>query len=163
MTHPHDSEPVVLNRWGLPRSEVLLAITVIMGLLHHADHVLRHDHSGWPFIAEITPFTFSLLVYPILLSVYLARSWSWYRAAATGFILVGIQAAHTWLETPRDQYHTWAAGVSDFPQSLGQSNLLHVASPAMGIAAVVVSILLSIALFLTVIGFIRDGLNRNGY
>ncbi len=153
------AEITVRNRSGLPRSEVLLAITIIIGMLHHTDHVLRHDHSGWPFISEVTPFTFSLLVYPVLLSVYLARSWPWYRVAATASILVGIQAAHIWVETPRDQYHTWAVGVSDFPKSFGQPNLLHIASPAMGVVAVVVSILLSISLLLTVILFTQDAFN----
>jgi len=161
MTHSPDVDgPPARNRWGLPRSDILLAITITLGMLHHTDHVLRHDHSGWPFISEVTPFTFSLLVYPVLLSVYLARSWPWYQVGATALILIGIQAAHIWIETPRDQYHTWAAGVSDFPQSLGQPNLLGIASPALGVVAVVVSILLSIALLLTVTRFTRDALNR---
>lgn len=125
---PHDAGQF-RNRWGLPRSEVLMAITVIIGLFHHTDHVLRHDHSGWPFISEVTPLTFSLLVYPVLLSVYFARCWPWYRVVATALILIVTQAGHIWIETPRDQYHTWAAGVSDFPKSLGQPNLLDIASP----------------------------------
>src|SRR5262249_53939520 len=45
-----------------------LAITTgILGLLHHADHVFRGNHSGWPFTHNVTPFTFSLLIYPLLL------------------------------------------------------------------------------------------------
>ena len=37
----------------------------ILGLLHHADHVLRADHSGWPFTTVTTPFTYSLSVYAL--------------------------------------------------------------------------------------------------
>jgi hypothetical protein len=48
------------------RSETLLSIAIMLGLLHHIDHVLRFDHSGWPFRTQVTPFTFSLLAYPLL-------------------------------------------------------------------------------------------------
>jgi hypothetical protein len=39
----------------------------LTAVLHHVDHVLRFDHSGWPFKAEVTPFTFSLLVNRVIL------------------------------------------------------------------------------------------------
>jgi len=29
----------------------LIILTMIVGLIHHTDHVLRVDHSGWPSIA----------------------------------------------------------------------------------------------------------------
>jgi hypothetical protein len=42
---------------------------------HHVDHVIRGNHVGWPLTAEVTPFTYSLGVYPlILLGLYLYRS-----------------------------------------------------------------------------------------
>ncbi len=37
------------------------------GILHHLDHVVRGNHSGWPFQEAVTPFTFSLLIYALLL------------------------------------------------------------------------------------------------
>ncbi len=37
------------------RSRVLLEITLVLGVLHLVDHVLRANHSGWPFIDEFTP------------------------------------------------------------------------------------------------------------
>ena len=40
------------------RSAVLIALTVGFGLLHHIDHVLRVDHSRWPFRPDVNPFTF---------------------------------------------------------------------------------------------------------
>ncbi len=51
------------RRWLL----VFASAAVIFGLMHHADHVVRGNHSGWPFQAEVTPFTFSLLIYALIL------------------------------------------------------------------------------------------------
>lgn len=142
----------------LSRSEVLLAATVVIGFLHHVDHVLRADHSGWPFTAEVNPFSFSLLGYPLILSVFLARSHPWYRVVATTLAYVSTQLAHIFIETPADQYSTWAHGVSSAANAQGQPNLLGIASPAMGVYAVVLSLLLSVAFILTLIEFIRDAL-----
>jgi hypothetical protein len=36
-----------------------------LGVLHHIDHIVRGNHVGWPLIAEVTPFTYSLAVYPL--------------------------------------------------------------------------------------------------
>lgn len=46
---------------------VFASSATVFGLLHHADHVIRGNHSGWPFQAEVTPFTFSLLIYALIL------------------------------------------------------------------------------------------------
>ena len=46
---------------------VLGVIVTVFGVLHHVDHVIRGNHSGWPFREAVTPFTFSLLVYALLL------------------------------------------------------------------------------------------------
>ena len=124
-------------------------------LMHHADHVLRYDHSGWPFTPDVNAFTFSLVAYPMIATILCARSWPGYQAAAStiGFIIV--VAAHTLIETPRDQYHTWAAGVSNSPQALGTSNLLDISSPTMGVAAVVVANVLHVAIALAALGYAR--------
>ena len=56
------------------RNLILIPATVatIFSVLHHADHVIRGSHSGWPFQAEVTPFTFSLLIYALILpGIYL--------------------------------------------------------------------------------------------
>jgi hypothetical protein len=58
-----------LMRFSL--SEKLLLVAAALSVTHHVDHVLRADHSGWPFRQEVTPFSFSLLVYPLFLSVLL--------------------------------------------------------------------------------------------
>ncbi|MGA7622005.1 MAG: hypothetical protein WB630_02945 [Candidatus Acidiferrales bacterium] len=41
------------------RGEKYLATSFVLGICHHIDHVLRYDHSGWPFRPEVTPFTYS--------------------------------------------------------------------------------------------------------
>jgi len=54
------------ERWR--RALLVLGIGVtVFGVLHHIDHVVRGNHSGWPFREEVTPFTFSLLVYALLM------------------------------------------------------------------------------------------------
>ncbi len=52
-----------LRTWLL----VVASCTTIFGIFHHVDHVVRGNHSGWPFQEEVTPFTFSLLIYALLL------------------------------------------------------------------------------------------------
>ena len=52
-----------LRRWLL----VAAASVTIFGFFHHVDHVARGNHSGWPFEQEVTPSTFSLLIYALLL------------------------------------------------------------------------------------------------
>jgi hypothetical protein len=49
--------PTMLARPDLVQKLVLVAIP--LGLLHHADHVGRADHSSWPFRPEVGPFTFT--------------------------------------------------------------------------------------------------------
>jgi hypothetical protein len=61
--------------------------------LHHLEHVLR-DAVGWPLSPDITPFTFSLLIYVFVLpGVYLTyrgRLWAgyWLALALVGLALV---------------------------------------------------------------------------
>ena len=73
---------------------VLAGCTTVFGSMHHVDHVVRGNHSGWPFEQTITPFTFSLLIYALLLpGLYLtargrlmARYWLF--TAGVGLALV---------------------------------------------------------------------------
>ena len=51
---------------------ILASSAVFFSFLHHADHVVRGSDSGWPFEAEVTPFTYSLLIYALVLpAIYL--------------------------------------------------------------------------------------------
>jgi hypothetical protein len=52
-----------LRRWLL----VAASGVTIFGIFHHIDHVVRGNHSGWPFQEAVAPFTFSLLIYALLL------------------------------------------------------------------------------------------------
>ena len=51
------------------RTRLILAAAsvTIFGFFHHVDHVIRGNHSGWPFEETVTPFSFSLLIYVLLL------------------------------------------------------------------------------------------------
>lgn len=69
-----EQESSVARRW-LVTAAVLVTV---VGVLHHADHVIRGDlvvanglpeawnHSGWPFQESVTAFTASLAVYLLL-------------------------------------------------------------------------------------------------
>jgi hypothetical protein len=87
------SVTLVRERWR----RVLLVLGCVVtgfGLLHHVDHVVRGNHSGWPFVEEVTPFTFSLLVYALLLpGIFMnlrgrvAAGW-WLLTAAVALALI---------------------------------------------------------------------------
>ena len=129
------------------RAEKLAGITTALAFLHHIDHVLRHDHSGWPFRPEVTPFTYSLSVYIVIAVVLFGRAWPRLRVALSGMLAVFPTLAHLLLETPIDQYQTWA--------SRPEVNLLRVDSPFLGIAAVLITVLLSFFALFTFIAFLR--------
>ena len=63
----------------------LIYLSALLSLGHHVDHVLRGDHLGWPLTEPVTPFTYSLAVYPlILLGLCLSRT----DKAGVGFWLL---------------------------------------------------------------------------
>lgn len=136
------------RRARLSAAEKLALVTTGFALLHHADHVLRVDHSGWPFRPEVTPFTFSLLVYVVIALLLALRRRPWIRVALAFVLFLIPTLAHVLLETPIAQYRTWTHAP--------EVNLLHVASPALGITAVAVSLLLSAFAFATLVAFWRD-------
>jgi len=76
---------------------------------HHVDHVVRGDHTGWPVTDELTPFTVSLAVYPLLLvGVVLTRTGRagpryWLVLSGVGAVfLVAVHAGPTAIEPRRD-------------------------------------------------------------
>jgi hypothetical protein len=79
-----------LRRWLL----VAAAGVTIFGIFHHVDHVVRGNHSGWPFEEAVTPFTFSLLIYTLLVpGLYLTArgrlmAGYWLFTAVVGLALV---------------------------------------------------------------------------
>ena len=136
-------------------SEKLLIAGTVVGVLHHVDHVLRLDHSGWPFIVKVTPFTYSLVVYPIILVALLARSRPKLRAACTGMVCLFATFSHSYFETPLDQFTTWTHG-SQSAGHVGEHGLLGIQSTVMGIVAVTITILLSTLFLAATIAFIKD-------
>ena len=88
------SRPAAPVSGRLTRGEWMLLAVVALAFAHHVDHVLRADNSGWPFTPEVTPFTISLLVYPILaLDFLLLRRRPWVRVALVGGMGVALHLA----------------------------------------------------------------------
>ena len=115
-----------------PRSRALLLAVGVAGMLHHVDHALRVDHSGWPFLPEVTPYTYSLLIYPLLLLIWRGSISLWVKAVVSAAIALGVLAAHVVIETPRMQYAMWAYNRSIEPAFAGVQNALCIESPLLG-------------------------------
>ncbi|MDO8604385.1 MAG: hypothetical protein Q7K40_03245 [bacterium] len=124
---------------------IYIACLMVVGIIHHLDHVLRYDHSGWPFRPEISPFTFSLLVYPVIVSLFIIKN-KMYRVCASGVLALLVILAHIFLETPIDQFSTWAHNSSSFVYALGHPNLLNIQSVALGYGAVILGMMLNIGI-----------------
>ncbi len=137
-------------------AEVSLLAVVGLALLHHTDHVLRVDHSGWPFKDEFSPFTISLIIYPIALIVFLQRGRPWLRVGLMAAVFVATQTTHVLVETPADQHGVWATNRSTVDDTFGDPNLLGIESEPLGFVAAGVSILLSLAMTMTLFLLIRD-------
>ncbi len=140
--------------WG--RSEKLILAAAGLGVLHHIDHVLRFDHSGWPFRPEVSPFTYSLLVYLVLLAVLVLRSHPRLRVALMVLVYIALQSAHIFFEPPSHQYGTWADGVGETPSGAHPPNLLHLASPVVGALSATLSVVLSLVTIAALVSLTLD-------
>jgi len=134
---------------SLDTFERLVLAIVPLGVLHHIDHVLRGDHSGWPFRPEVTAFTFTLLIYPVLAFAWRMRARPWVRAGAIGVVAGFVLVAHTLIEPPQQIYGTWAHNRSTDavlytvdPEHV--HNLLNLECPVLGLIAAVLSVLLTV-------------------
>jgi hypothetical protein len=135
----------------------MLLGVVALAVLHHLDHVLRADNSGWPFTPDVTPFTISLLVYPIFVLDFLVlRDRPWVRVGLVAVLFVALQVTHAIVEPPTDQYGTWANRISSVPHALDQPNLLGTASPVLGALSVAISSLLSLAVLAALVLLTRE-------
>ncbi len=125
---------------------VLLALGVIVtvfGVLHHVDHVVRGNHSGWPFREAVTPFTFSLLVYALLLpGIYMnlrgrgAAGWWVFTAAVALALVVFVHFLGEDREAPiRDIYAVYGSPVA------GLAALVVLAGLLAGLSALLISAL----------------------
>ena len=128
-------------------AERLTLVTTALALVHHVDHVLRVDNNGWPFRSDVTPFTYSFLVYAIIGVVWFARGWPRLRVAASA-IMASATLAHLWLDTPAAQYITWAARP--------EANWLAASSPVLGGMAVLLTFLVPITAVGAFVAFVRS-------
>lgn len=148
-------------RGPLTPGEYALVAVVLLALVHHVDHVLRADNSGWPFTPDVTPFTLSLIVYPIFVADFLfLRERPRLRIGLVAVLFVALQVAHAVFEPPSAQYGVWADGVSRVPHALGKPNLLGVESFAFGLASVAVSTLLAAAVLVALVLLVREHRSR---
>jgi len=44
---------------------LLVGVSILLGMAHHIDHVIRGNHVGWPITGHVNAFTYSLAVYPL--------------------------------------------------------------------------------------------------
>ncbi|ELZ02895.1 hypothetical protein C482_04511 [Natrialba chahannaoensis JCM 10990] len=107
----------------------LIGIGTIFGIGHHLDHIIRGNHVGWPLIPEVTVFTYTLLIYPVIaIGVYLTvteqvgvRYWT----IVLGGILFAVVITHfgPWATEPPqdviDPYESVALGYAAFGWLLG--------------------------------------------
>ena len=133
---------------GFSRAERLVLVTAALTLVHHIDHVLRVDNDGWPFRSEVTPFTYSFLVYAIIAVVWRARGRPRLRVGMSAVLALSTTLAHVWLDTPSAQYLTWAARP--------EANWLAASSPVLGVTAVVLTFLVPLAALGVFVAFVRS-------
>jgi hypothetical protein len=143
------SKPAASLRERFTLGEWMLLGVVALAVLHHLDHVLRADNSGWPFTPDLTPFTISL-------DFLLLRHRPWIRVGLVAVLFVALQVTHAIVEPPADQYGTWANGTSGVPHALGRPNLLDTASPVLGALSVAVSSLLSLTVLAALVLLTRE-------
>jgi hypothetical protein len=141
------------------QTKVLMIAALALTVAHHADHVLRVDHSGWPFKPEVTPFTFSLLAYPMIFFALLGPNrLFWWRWAFLLFGTLSTIVAHTMLETPAMQYAMWADNQSLDPHCAGIHNLLDTHSATMGWISMSIAMTLNALAVLSTGSMLIDGL-----
>lgn len=153
-----------LSRLDLVQKLVLAAIP--LGLLHHADHVGRADHSSWPFRPDVGPFTFTLLIYPVLVLVLLARRRHWVRVAGLGLVSLFTLLAHSLIEPPQQIYGTWANNLSTRAPLYTvdreyMHNLFDVETPLLGRLAALLATVLTALLLVAWAVAIRDARRRD--
>ncbi|ELY42980.1 hypothetical protein [Natronorubrum tibetense] len=91
------------------RLYALITLATVFGIGHHLDHIVRGNHVGWPLIPEVTVFTYTLAVYPLIaVGLYLTlteRVGAGYWAVLLGTLCLVVTVVHfgPWaIEPPRD-------------------------------------------------------------
>ncbi len=126
-------------------------------MLYLVDHVLRADHSGWPFVSGVAPFTFFAVVFPpVALFAHFDHPRPCLRFGLVAFLLVGVLFSHALLETPGDQYGVWAANASTEPYAVGGPELLNGESSVLGLLAATEATILNLFLLAAVVSLFVD-------
>jgi hypothetical protein len=126
--------------------------TLGLGALHQADQFVRDNHSGFPFMSHFSPFSISLLVYPVLVGGLVLDAGPLYWTVASLLIQVAALVPHTLAEPPPAIYRSWT----------NATNLLGWRSPVTGRAAQTVQVSLHLAMAALTASAVRDGL-RSGF
>lgn len=74
---------------------LLFAAATLFGVAHHVDHLVRGNHVGWPVTPEVNPFTYSLVIYPLVAVGFVlsltgragARYWTAVTAFGSGMLV----------------------------------------------------------------------------
>ena len=110
MSMPASNAPRGSRTRGVDRRlYFLIGLATIFGIGHHLDHIVRGNHVGWPLIPEVTVFTYTLMIYPLIaIGVYLTVT-EWvgvrYWVIVLGGIFFGVIITHfgPWAtEPPQD-------------------------------------------------------------
>ncbi len=134
---------IKLRTWLL----VAASCTTIFAFVHHLDHVVRGNHSGWPFEPAVTPFTFSLLIYALLVpGLYLTAKGRliagyWLFSAVLGLtLLIWVHFVPTRdYEAPiRDIYGVYGSPVVGF---LAVADLIMLIASVVALAGVAIQAL----------------------
>ena len=87
----------------------LIALSTLLGIGHHADHLVRGNHVGWPVTPEVNAFTFSLVIYPLIAVGLLLTVTDrvgiryWLAVAAGGLAMLAAVHLGPWaIEPPAD-------------------------------------------------------------
>jgi hypothetical protein len=88
----------------MPRVYLLHFAALVLSAAHHVDHIVCGTHVGWPVTPNVTTFTYTLLIYPIIGLGFLLRSPRYWLVAATGGLLLvtGVHFGPFAVESPAD-------------------------------------------------------------
>jgi hypothetical protein len=135
------------------RTTFALNASLALGIAHHLDHVIRNNHSGFPFNTALNLFTVSLAAYPMLIAARVLRQRAPLAGAVfAGALFVAMVAGHSLFEVPSHQHGPWSDG----------TNLSGVNSSVMGVVAVSISMLLMVALAAATASLVIDGVRARG-
>ena len=91
------------------RLYLLVLVALILSVGHHVDHAMRGNHVGWPLTPEVNAFTYSLAIYPVILTtlaLYRARiigPGAWAFVSGGGAVFLAMVHFGPWaIEPPGD-------------------------------------------------------------